>query len=271
MKYSVLMPLYIKDNPNYFEIAIDSMLNQTAFPDEILIVCDGPITSELEKIIIKKQKQFPKVIKVKKFNTNRGLGLTLADGVNLCKNEIIVRMDADDYSIKDRCELQLEFMKKNPHIDVVGCNVYEFSENIDNIVSTVTLPEISDDIVKFAKRRCPIRHPALMYKKSKVIEAGNYKDYIHAQDYNLIVHMILNGSKIYNIQKYLLYMRVNSDFYKRRGGLKQAKIVLRLKKEFYKIGFYSLKDFFISGVGNAIICMLPNFVRKIFYKKMLRK
>ena len=68
-----------------------------------------------------------------------------------------------------------------------------------------------------------------------------------------------------------MYMRVSPDFYKRRGGWEQAKLVLKLKKEFYDCHFYSLGDFMISGVGNAVVALLPNKVREIFYKQVLRK
>ena len=66
-------------------------------------------------------------------------------------------------------------------------------------------------------------------------------------------------------------MRVSADFYKRRGGWKPAKMTLKLKKEFYDHGFYSKKDFLISGVGNAMVCLLPNGLREVFYKKFLRQ
>lgn len=270
-KYSVLMPLYKKDNPEFFSVAINSIIEQTIKPDEIVLVCDGVIPECLLKVVNKTISENPNLIKIYKFEVNRGLGMTLADGIKLCKNEIIVRMDADDFSVKNRCERQLKVLMEHPEYDVVGSNVLEFIDSFDNIVSTVILPENPEECYSFAKRRCPIRHPSLMYKKSKVLAAGNYRDYRHAQDYNLMVHMLQNKSKIYNIQDYLVYMRVSEDFYKRRGGFNQMKIVLRLKKEFYDIGFYSLKDFMISGLGNALVCLLPNSIREVFYKNILRK
>ena len=180
-------------------------------------------------------------------------------------------MDADDYATPERCEIQLKEFEKAPYLDAVGSNVEEFIGGIENVVSHVVLPEKHEAIVAFAKRRCPIRHPALMYRKSAVLRAGNYRDYRHAQDYNLIVHMILSGAKIYNIQENLMYMRVSPDFYKRRGGWEQAKLVIKLKKEFYDCHFYSFRDFLISGVGNAVIALFPNGVRTAFYKNILRK
>ena len=48
-KYSVLMPLYIRDDPNWFIISIESILNQTLPPDEIFIICDGHIPQKIEE------------------------------------------------------------------------------------------------------------------------------------------------------------------------------------------------------------------------------
>ena len=270
-KYSVLMPLYKKDNIEWFQHALDSILCQTIAPSEIVITCDGPLPNDLENALQRNIEKTPDLYKIYRFKENVGLGIALSKGIELCSNELIARMDADDYAVIDRCEKQLKVFEKHPEYDVVGSNVEEFIDNLNNVVSHVVLPEKHDDIVTFAQKRCPIRHPALMYRKSSVLKAGNYRDYRHAQDYNLIVHMILSGAKIYNIQENLMYMRVSPDFYKRRGGWEQAKLVLRLKKEFYDYKFYSIWDFLVSGVGNAVIALMPNKVRELFYKKLLRK
>lgn len=270
-KYSVLMPLYVKDDPDWFRVSVDSMLHQTVPPDEIFIICDGPLSKELDTALEDYTQAYPGLFTIHRIKENVGLGNALAKAVPLCRNELIARMDADDFAVPERCEKQLRVYAEHPELSVVGTNVEEFVGDIDNVVSHVVLPEHHDEIVAFAKRRCPIRHPALMYRQSAVIKAGNYRDYRHAQDYNLIVYMILSGAKMYNIQEYLMYMRVNPDFYKRRGGVKQAKLVLKLKKEFRKCGFYSRKDYIISGYGNAFVAILPNKIRESFYKKILRK
>ena len=270
-KYSVLMPLYKNDNPEWFQLALHSILAQTVTPEEIVITCDGPLPEILNHTLKKNIDNNPVLYKVYRFKENVGLGVALAKGIELCSNELIVRMDADDYALPERCEKQLLAFCEHPEYDVVGSNVEEFIDNVDNVVSHVILPEKQDEIVAFAKKRCPIRHPALMYRKDAVLKAGNYRNYRHAQDYNLIVHMILSGAQIYNIQENLMYMRVSKDFYKRRGGWDQAKLVLKLKKEFYDYHFYSFGDFMISGVGNAIVALYPNKVRELFYKKVLRK
>ncbi len=268
MSYSVLFPVYRQDNPEWVRIAIESMLNQSVRTDDFVVVIDGPISEELQKLIDSYWDYgFFNIVQLE---NNVGLGRALASGVLLCKNEIIARMDADDYSLPDRCERQLNVMREED-VDVVGTNVNEFMDSIENVVSRVLLPEKHSDIVAYAKRRCPIRHPALMYKKSSVIGAGNYRDFRHMQDYNLAVNMIMKGFTFYNIQTPLVYMRITRDFYNRRGGWKQAKLVWKLKKGFHKQGFYGFGDFMISALGNFIVCLLPGILRELIYRKFLRK
>ena len=105
-KYSVLMTVYTKDNPEYFSLALGSMVKQTYAPDEIVIVKDGPVTKELQKVIDDYICAGASIVQVQ-LPKNRGLGLALNAGIKVIKNELIARMDSDDYSLPERCELQV--------------------------------------------------------------------------------------------------------------------------------------------------------------------
>lgn len=112
--FSVLMSLYIKEKAEYFDECMQSILNQTVMPSEIVIVYDGPISMELKQTVEKYIKEYPALIKIIINEKNKGLGLALADGVPACKYELIARMDTDDVARKDRFEKQLfEFIKRH--------------------------------------------------------------------------------------------------------------------------------------------------------------
>ena len=265
------MSVYFKENPEWLEYSINSMLKQTFFPNEFVLVEDGPLTEELNIVIEKFQREYPKLFKIIKIEKNKGLGPALQLGINNCSNEFIARMDSDDYSKPNRIEKQFEIYEKYPELGIVGTNVDEFENNIENVICKVILPESHDEIYKFSKKRCPFRHPSLLYKKSAVLKAGNYREFYLCEDYDLYVRMLSTGCKSYNIQEPLVYMRIGSDFYKRRGGWKYMKTILKFKNEQLKTGYFSLFDYLKSAAPHIVVCLLPNGLRDWIYRNLLRK
>lgn len=270
-QYSILMSVYYKDNPIWLKEAIESMLNQTIQTNDFVIVEDGRLTEELEDVIGFYEKNYKEIFNVIRIEKNRGLGPALAIGVINCKNELIARMDADDYSVRNRCEKQIKIFDNNNELDIVGSSIAEFIDNIKNIQSYRILPESDEEIKKYAKRRNPFGHPSVMFKKTKVLEAGNYRSYYLCEDYDMWVRMIEKDAVCYNFKEILVYMRISNDFYKRRGGMKYLKSILKFKKEQLNKGFYTKKDFIISSMTHVIMCLIPNFAREFLYKKVLRK
>lgn len=270
-KYSVLMSVYYKENPEWLKISIDSMLKQTVLCSEFVLIKDGKLTKELNEVIAKFNDENPKLFKIIELNTNVGLGPALKLGVENCSNEYIARMDSDDYSFPTRIEEEFKIFLNDEKIEIVGTNVSEFIGTIDNVISDVILPEQHEDIVKFSKRRNPFRHPSIMFKKSAVIKAGNYREYYLCEDYDMWVRMIRNNSKCYNIQKKYVYMRISDDFYKRRGGIKYLKSILKFKKEQLDVGYFTKREYLKSTIPHIVVCLLPNGLRDLIYKKLLRK
>lgn len=270
MDYSVLMSVYYKENPKWFDESIQSMLNQTIKTNDFVLIEDGPLTDELENIVKKYEAKYPNIFNVIRLEKNQGLGPALAIGVEACKNEWIARMDSDDYSVPDRIEKQFNIIKEDPDIDMIGSWHNEFMDSIDNVKSIKKLPESHDSIVKYSKTRNPFSHPSILFKKSNVLKAGNYRRYHLVEDYDMWIRMIETGTKCYNIQEPLIYVRVSEDLYKRRGGLKYLKSILKFKKEQYRKKYFSLKDYIISSTCSIISCLMPSSIRKIIYTKLLR-
>lgn len=265
------MSVYYKENPTWLKESIESILNQTVRTNDFVLIEDGILTEELEKIVEKYEKEYPEIFNIVRLKENVGLGPALAIGIKECKNELIARMDSDDFSVPERCEKELFMFEKDNSLDMVGSNIIEFTENIKNVQAYRKLPELDSEIKKYMRRRNPFGHPSVMFKKSKVLEAGNFKSYYLCEDYDMWIRMAKVNAKFYNIQEVLVYMRIGKDFYKRRGGIKYLKSILKFKREQYKNGFYSFKDYVITAGTSMVICLMPNFIRDIFYKKFLRK
>jgi glycosyltransferase involved in cell wall biosynthesis len=263
------MSFYENDNESYLNQCLESLYYQTLPANQIVLIQDGQVGSKLSEIVEKWAKYLP--IEVFKNDENLGLGKSLNLGVNLCKYEIIARMDADDICYPNRFEKQYNYLKENIHISAVSSWVAEFESDVSNIIIFKKLPSDPEVLYNYSKSRSPLNHPAVMFRKSAVLAAGNYDPYKNQQDYQLWVRMLLKGYKISNLPEPLLYMRIGNDLYQRRGGISYLRIEYAVQKDFYKLGFISFPRLFINLFIRGIIRVFPNNLRKLFYKKVLRK
>lgn len=268
--FSVLISVYKKEKAEYLKRALQSVINQTLKPTEIVIVKDGPLTKELDDCIEDFQKQNSKLFKILSFKENRGLGLALRDGVKACKYEYIARMDSDDISKPDRFEKQFNYLQKHPETALLGTWITEFSKD-ENKPDTVTkLPCTHQDILKFAKKRNPFRHMTMVLKKEAVIEAGNYRDFLWFEDYDLWVRMLQKGYIAANIPEYLVNVRADKDMFARRGGWKYLKQDYKFQKRLIKIKFINGMEYILNILIRILIRLSPNGIRYFFYKEFLR-
>lgn len=273
INFSVLISIYFKENPNYFEQALVSVLNQTLKPSEIVLIKDGPLNDELDSIAEKFQNLYPDIFKVIALPTNKGLGNALSIGVLACKNEIVARMDTDDICVLDRFEKQFKFLKENPDIDLIGSNVEEFNNIPGDLKRYRKMPEKSEQLLSYSRFRNPVNHPTVMFRKSKVLEAGNYNgEILLFEDFSLFIRMLQNGCSFYNMQECLLYFRtgLGIQVIKRRSGLfyiknewKFARLALKIKRlTFFEWLFY---------VSTKLpLRLLPPRVLLFVYNKFLR-
>ena len=151
MEYSVLMSVYAKEEPVYLDTAIQSMLDQTVRTDDFVIVCDGPLTAELEAVLERHLAQNPAVLHLVRLPQNIGTGAALNIGLTHCKNELIAKMDSDDISVLDRCERQLKEFAEDDRLTVVGGNILEFTEDPARPVSRRLVPCDNEGIQKYAR------------------------------------------------------------------------------------------------------------------------
>lgn len=267
--FSVLLSVYVKESPQNLQQSLDSLFVQTLLPDEVILVKDGPLSSELDSLIDSYQRQFS-ILKIVALPTNLGLGKALNEGLKYCSYDFVARMDTDDIAKPDRFEKQIQVFEDRPEVDVVGAWIDEFEKEKTDIISTRYLPENQVEIVKFAHRRCPVNHPVVMFRKETVLRAGGYQHFPLFEDYYLWVRMLMEGAIFYNIQESLLYFRFSSDMFKRRGGWKYACDELHFQYTIWKLGFISLFDCLMNIIPRFIMRILPNYYRAVLYKKILR-
>lgn len=267
--FSVLISVYYKEIPSYLIQSLNSVFNQTLLPREVVLVKDGPITEELDRILVEYVARYP-MLKIVQLAHNQGLGKALNEGLKHCSYDLIARMDTDDIAKPNRFEKQIKVFREHPELDVVGSWIDEFEGDISTVSSIRKLPELHRYIYEFAKGRCPINHPVVMFKKSAVVAVGGYLHFPLFEDYFLWVRLLVGNAKFYNIQESLLYFRISSDMFKRRGGWKYAFDELRFQNMMRNIGFISFRIFIRNITVRFIMRILPNQVRAKLYKKILR-
>lgn len=265
--YSVLMSVYSKEEAHYLKAAMDSIYRQTIPTNDFVLVCDGPLTNELNKVIEEMEVLFDGILNVYRLEKNIGLGNALNIGLKQCKNELVARMDSDDISLPERVEDQLLLFDKNSDLSIVSGVVKEFQESPHIITGRRMVPKSNQEIVIFSKLRNPFNHPCVMFKKSHIEKVGGYSEQFPLfEDYYLWVRLLLSGCKGENIQEPILLMRVPSKLYQRRGGWNYAKNLLKFNKWMKQNDWIGYKEYFVSVMPHAFVCIMPNILRKLIYQ-----
>lgn len=270
-KFSVLFSVYYKEKPEFFDQALESIHHQTVQADEWIIVKDGPISDELQAVIEKYKALSDVCIKEVPLPENRGLGLALAAGVPECSYELIARMDTDDIAVPERFDLQLKEFEKNPALDLCGGQIEEFETTPQEIIGERRVPLTQEEIVEYQKLRCAFNHMTVMFKKSKVLEAGNYKHCPLMEDDMLWVDMLLHGAVCMNLDKTLVYARTNRDMIARRGGIKYYKKYKNARKMILGTGFITKREYKKTNRIQLIVCLMPAWLRKFVFFKLLHR
>lgn len=208
----------------YLNECLQSILDQEGhFNMEIIWINDG--SDNIHSILLKKiinsfeKKMRFTVIKYFENDENKGIGFTLNRGINLCSHEIIIKMDSDDIMIPERIKLQLNYMKENPDVHICGGQVKCFTNN-NNIINITNHKSITWDFYKQNPKHWFINHPTVCYRKSSVLEVGNYSKDLRemAEDFELELRMLKKFNYIHNMNKVLLFYRIHDDQVTFKGG-----------------------------------------------------
>jgi hypothetical protein len=271
MKFSVLISVYKTEDPQFLEEALDSIwINQILKPNEIICVIDGPIPQNLLLTIDAFKNAVGNKCKIYQLDSNIGLGPALAFGLSKCSFELVARMDTDDISRENRFKSQISRFVANPKLDVLGSNAEEFSVDRSIIDSTRTVPLDHLSIIKKAKYRNPMNHPSVMYRKSRVLNAGGPQKFIGFDDYYLWIRMINDGSNFANIDESLVSLRAGSKLIDRRSGIGYIKNELRFQKYLLSTDFIGYSDFMRNLIVRVLPRLLPKQIQWKLYNTFLR-
>lgn len=272
--FSVLMSVYKKDDPIFFEQALKSIAEQTVLPDEFILVCDGDVTKDIESIIksydsffLRNGVRFINVL----IPVNQGLGNALKVGSQSCTSDYIVRMDSDDISTQDRIETLHTICLENNEIDVVGTYIEEFfTNNPENEERRLRkVPLTGEYIETFSKKRNPMNHVTVCIKRLSLEKCGGYEDVHWHEDYYLWHKMLLQGYKLQNFPIITVLVRL-SGFEGRRLGLTYLKSEVNFLKKCLTLGVitrldtikYMLPRLFLRVLPGKAVNLVYSFLRK---------
>lgn len=273
MKISVLMSVYKNDNANFLSRALASIYeDQTRKPDEIVVVFDGPLTDELYYVLDEFSKGKMDVVRYYPQNINRGLGEALRIGAEKCTGDYIFRMDSDDISHPLRFEKQLAYIETHPEIDVLGTDIAEFYQSLNEADMRVRVcPAQHNSIVKMGRRRNPMNHVTVCIKKEALIKCGGYENLLLLEDYYLWLKMIAAGCVLANINESLVYVRIGNGFNSKRGSKVRIKGWKFLQCYMLDHGMIKKSEALMNMLYIRMFTYCPKVLRKFAYDKLLRK
>lgn len=227
MKFSVLLSVYKKENPEYLKACLESLRTQTLLPDEVVLVEDGPLTKDLKTVIAGFKKSLP--VKSVVLRENKGLSHALNAGMRECSNQWVARMDTDDICVPHRLEKTAAFVRTHPAVDIVGT----FATRIDEkgkVLDQIKVPTQPERIRKLIWT-CPMIHPSVCFKRDKILRIGGYSTEAgpRQDDYELWFRCAYAGYEFRNIPEPLLLYRFTYS---------------NMRRNDFRVGYHQLKNGF---------------------------
>lgn len=267
MKFSVLMSIYHRENPQHFDECMSSIwTTQSRQPDEIVLVKDGQLTPDLDAVIDRWQQRIGRRFKVLALPSNQGTGKAKNAGLEHCTHEIVCVVDTDDICVPNRFAKQLAFFEAYPDVAVVGGQIDEFIDQPDNIVATRTVPLEPEAIQAFAQRQSPCNHMTVAYKKQAVLAVGGYWHHLYMEDYNLFLRLLAGGYKMANLPDCLVYARIDNGMHARRRGLTYIASEWQLYRLKCSLGLQSPITGLVYFVLRALPRLLPASGLAVLYR-----
>lgn len=175
-----------------------------SYQDLELIIADDGSSDKTYKILQQISATDPRCICFQN-KTNKGLAFSLNKCLDFAHGEFIARMDADDYSLPDRLQVQSDYLTRHKEVGFVGSAAYLIHNNTIYGIRRFPSSPSSSDII----RRNPFIHPSILFRRECFKKTDGYKDTPftwRCEDYDLFFHLYSKGIKGHNLpQPLLLY------------------------------------------------------------------
>ena len=266
--FTVLMAVYDKDDPRLFGRALASVFDNDLQPDQVVLVVDGPVRKALDEQV--RSAEANQAIEVVRLEKNKGLAAALNAGLAQVHTTWVVRADADDYNLPQRFRRMSKLIQSRPELDLAGSAVLEL--DFDGTPTAIReMPSQHKDIAHFLRWRNPFNHMTVAYRHGLVKRCGGYPDIHLREDYALWATMINAGARCANLPEVLVHATTGNGLYRRRGGFRYALVEHDIQSFLVALGVKSPFSGLIDGVARSLVFIVPVFLRRLIYKKLLRK
>ena len=266
-EYSVLMSIYTNDELTSVKRSVESIRNQILKSNDIVIVFDGPVKTDVDDYITVKCSDW-NIIRIR---VNVGLGDALRIGLPKCKNKWVMRMDADDTCPTNRSERLLAALagQNNSKIAAIGSYITEQSAKTveGNLIEYPIEYSVTGKVNYF---RDPIGHASALINRDAVCEVGGYKKCMFFEDTYLWLRLLRQGYSFVTVPEPLYVATIDNNFYSRRSGLKYALIELQNFLLFYRENLITNRSFFKNILLRPVVRLLPQPMIKKIYQIFLR-
>lgn len=264
---TVGIPFYAGVEIEHLRIAVDSIFSQSLPAQEIHLIQDGSVSKEVEELI-SIYIQSHKNVKHLMIECNRGLPYALNLSILSTSTNYYARMDADDVSHPDRLKKQVEFLEKNPDVDILGTWALEFEHDYKNETGFLKkVPTESNQIQEWLHYRNPLIHPSVMFRRNVFAKIGLYdaNSSTGAKDLQLWIRAVKRQVVIKNLSEPLLYYRCSGAI-NRRSRLDR---VLRQAKVRYQYHTLSPKLNLLK-TSAILFRLMPQVIKEWGYKNLRR-
>ena len=271
---AIIMSVYKKDRLNWLKECIKSIELKKNLNYCLLIYIDGSISNKINNYL-KKIFSENKNIYLYKNKNNKGLYFALNHLIKSLRkfkySGYVARLDADDVVIKDRFKKQINFLRKNKSIDVLGSNALLIDES-SKIIGKISKPQKHKYLLQRMPYSSPFIHPTVMFNKGIVLNKNvKYKNTVaRYEDFILWTELMRKKYKFHNLNQYLIKYRLTQLTASRRVNfnkiLNEFKYKLRFLKYDKKFTIPFFKFIFISLIKLLLPAKILIKFRLIFHR-----
>lgn len=267
---SLLLNIWEGDDPALLKKSLDSISKQSAAPDEVVIVFDGPVGGATQQVVQEFVETARSPVVVEQLEKQTGLWAGRNHGLTRCKASWVALHDADDIMHPNRLEVLYQFAVSRA-ADIASTAVIEIDRS-NNQIWGIRCPPIGDDDLKRRFRiNNPINHPTVLFRRQAIGELGGYRNVHGAEDYDLWLRAWAASLRFEQTTDPLTLFTTGKDQIQRRGGIRFLKSELhlhRLKREIGLTGPFDGLFFLLIRIGYRLV---PGKLRQLAQPRLVSR